>query len=153
MLFALLSLLSAQAETGRTLATALVGVAPAGQALVRGTADYGLTDRLSLTGELGTQPGFGALTAGGGLMVHAIDSQWWRVSALAMPEFVVSFDGAPARGWSTGVGPITVAARAGVRVDWLAFWGLCFVARADRVAPFDGAGGWWEVSGGLAGRL
>ncbi len=149
----LLALDPVHAETGRTLATALIGVTPSGQALVRGTADYGITDRFSLTGELATQPGLGALAAGGGVMFHAIDSQWWRVSLQAMPELVLPLDGLQPRGWSAGVGPITLTTRAGVRVDWLAFWGLCFVARADRVAPFDGQGGWWEVSGGLAGRL
>ncbi len=143
----------AHADTGRTHATALVGVDPGGRLLVRGAVHYGLRDRLSLVGELGTRPGLAAVGAGAGVMVHALDSDWWRISGVVLPELVVATDrgAAPARALLGS--PVGLSGRAGLQVEWLAFWGLCFVARVDRVAPLDGSGGWWEVSGGLAGRM
>ncbi len=130
----------ASAEPGRTTAGLSVAVTPAGQLAVRGALDYGLNRRLSLIGEAGTSPEMEHLSLGAGPMLELVAAPWWRVSAVLLPELSVPVHARPELG-----------GRAGLRVSWLAFWGLSFTARIDEVIWADCQS--TELAGGLSLRL
>lgn len=128
------------AETGRATA-AWFGTSPRSGFTVRGGVDYGAVRRLSLAAEAGW--GGPAATLSAGVRLDAIDGHWWRVGAVVLPGIAVS--GAD-HASPTGVLDV------GLRASWLAFWGLSFVGRVDRLETVDGSG-WTEIGGGLGVRL
>jgi hypothetical protein len=141
------------AAPGRTHAGLNVGVAgvagldaPTSHAVVRGAIDYGLIRHVACTGELGL--GGQGTSVAGGLLFEPVDSKWLRVGVALMPDFGLS----ELNGSAPSVHDVETRGRVGLRLDWLAFWGLSFTARVDRVAPLDGAG-WTEIAGGIAVRM
>ncbi|NOY26305.1 MAG: hypothetical protein GXP62_10575 [Oligoflexia bacterium] len=166
MILALLLTSIVHADPGRTTAGLTVGTAgwnTSSQALsVRGHADYGVVRHLTVRAELGTLSRSGRLTVAAGPQLDLIDSRWWRVGLTALPELVLVGADAASQTWSSPIGPIDLGARAGLRVDWLLFWGLSLSARLDRVGSFSntakGGAGFWEGGAfdggiGLAVRL
>ncbi len=142
----LICLLSvAQAAPGRTVGTATISTTPGGHAGVRGSLDYGLVRHFSMTGEAGYSPFRHSVTAGLGPQVDLLDGKWWRVGLAVVPELVLPTSGAQRRPF--------IAAQGGVRVSWLAFWGLSATVRVDRVQPLVDRKGWTETGVGLSVRL
>jgi hypothetical protein len=142
----------ALAAPGRAHAGLTVGVATPDPAfaqatpVVRGAVDYGVVRFVGVTGELGL--GGSGTAVAGGLLLEPVETRWWRVGVAAMPELGLG----DLRPGDPSLADVQVCGRVGLRVDWLAFWGLSFTVRADRVLPLRTAG-WTEVAGGLAVRL
>jgi hypothetical protein len=163
----LLSLGLAQADPGRVVAGATIGGSPDRGFSLRGSLDYGAVPHFGLIAEAGTVPGYAAANMGMGLMASPLDSQWWRVSLVAMPELNVplrmpeawglelpaALSSDPVPGLSTGVLDTSLGVRTGLRVHWLVFWGVTIAGRADWSQPLDGAPGWMELGGGMSVRL
>jgi hypothetical protein len=162
----LLALGVAQADPGRVVAGATVGGSPQHGLVLRGSLDYGAVPHLTFTGELGNVPGASAAAMGLGVLAAPLDGQWWRIGVAVIPElmlpvtlpagderFALGRAAEPLPGLRTGVLDTTLAVRGGLRVNWLAFWGLTVSARADWSQPLDGERGWAELGAGLAVRL
>ncbi|MFH1469633.1 MAG: hypothetical protein ABIO70_34930 [Pseudomonadota bacterium] len=162
----LLALAASQADPGRVVAGATVGGSPQHGLALRGSLDYGAVPHFSVTGELGNVPGEAAAAMGLGLLAAPLDGQWWRVGVVVIPElllpvtlpvgderFALGRAAEPLPGLQTGVLDSTLALRSGLRVNWLAFWGLTVSARADWSQPLDGQRGWAEIGAGLSARL
>ena len=162
----LMALGVAQADPGRVVAGATVGGSPQHGLALRGSLDYGAVPHLTITGELGNVPGESAAAMGLGVLASPLDGQWWRVGIAVIPElmlpvtlpvggerFALGHAAEPLPGLPTGVLDTTLALRSGLRVNWLAFWGLTVSARADWSQPLDGQRGWAEIGAGLAVRL
>jgi len=151
----LLLAFAAHAEPGRLNAGATWAATPQGAHVWRGAADYGLWRHISLQGELGTLPTDDLQVGGaGGLLLDVVDGRWWRVGITAQPEVVFSVEpDVDPVGWRLGDSPLALEARTGLRVGWLAFWGLSFTARVDRVFTLTETPGWTEIGGGLAVRM
>ena len=153
MTILLLALQLAMAAPNQLVAGGDVATAFSGKALFRGYLDYGLYRRLSATMELSGLPDSRAVTAGLGANFAIIDSRWWRVSIAAYPALTVAPGPGEAPGLRLIENKLGLVARAGLRVNWLAFWGLSFTARADIVSPLVGAPPWPEVGFGIAARI
>jgi hypothetical protein len=178
LLLLLSSLVSpAEAAPGRFTVGGTVGAAPGiavdgsdtlhWRPALRATADYGLTRRLSLTAEVGTVPGVRGIAGAFGPQLEVVDSRWWRLGLVLLPELQVPFqetetlaDNLDLRTWIPD-GP-RVVAHTGARASWLAFWGVSVTARLDYVQPFTaGVGGteaglelgWMELGTGLSFRM
>ena len=155
--FLLLAALSpARADPGRAFAGLTLGATgPGARAAtsLRGHLDYGLTRRLALRAEAG-RVGPAAWGGAAGLRLDAVDGPWWRVGVTALPEVVLAAGDAPPPGWRLGAAPAGLVGRAGLRADWLLFWGLCLSGRLDRVqAGAGGTAGWWDAGLGLSVRM
>jgi len=161
MISLLLSSALGLADPGRTLAGLTVGLAPEGSSTsaeappvsLRGHVDYGLVRHLTLRAELGGLPGRGQLTVSAGPQLDLIDSHWWRVGLAAQPELVLAASETPGR---AGGLPLDLDVRAGLRVDWLLFWGLCLSSRLDTILQPAPGGPWersWDAGLGLSVRL
>lgn len=152
LLAALITVLApAHATPGRTHAGLSVGAAvpdlfTEATPVVWGSLDYGVVRRFALTGEAGLGGRGGAVA--GGLLFEPVDTKWWRVGVAAMPELGFG----TVRLIHVQRKDLELRGRVGLRVDWLAFWGLSFTARADHVFPL-GSAGWTELGAGLAVRL
>ena len=149
----LLALSQAHAEPFQLDAGATFGRGPDAEFVMRGSLIYGVAPRLNVIAESGVHPGFDALTLTFGPSVLPVETRWWTVGIAALPELVVPLGYEPVRGYPTALGPLTFELRSSAQVSWLAFWGLSFTGRVDRVSPFDGEPGWTEWGVGLSGRL
>lgn len=157
----------AQADPGRVHAGLEGGLSPEGRWFAYGQADYGVLRHLSVAGEAGVLPFPGQAGVSGGLRVDLLDSSWWRIGIalepglhLAIPETTIL--PVPDPGTLQGSG---FYGRGGLRVEWLAFWGLCVTGRVDQVVPLEalsselpersmlGLPGWSEIGFGLAVRM
>jgi hypothetical protein len=180
-MIALLLLLStlvgdAQAEPRRFTAGGTLGVAPfmaddqgvdikrgqeparAWRLTMRAGADYGLTRRLSVVGEVGNMPGSRGIIAGAGPQLELVDSRWWRLGLVLLPEVEIPFQQPPTpqdnldlRTW-VPERPRLVA-HTGTRASWLAFWGVSITGRADYIQPLLPQRGRFELGTGLSFRM
>ncbi len=163
----MLTLSAAHADPGRLVAGTTLGGSPDYGFNLRGSLDYGFVPHLGVTAEMGNMPGRGAASMGLGVMYAPLDGQWWRVAVVAVPElnlpvtlpdwdgqrFALGHASEPLPGLATGVLDTTLSGRAGLRINWLVFWGLTFTGRADWSQPLDGSRGHAEFAGGLSVRL
>ena len=144
MIALVMGLSLAWAAPGRAPAGATLALPPDAQLTARGSLAYLPLRRLGASAELGTTPGLSAVAAGAGPLFEIVDGPWWRVGVVAMPELHVPL----IRG---SLAP-DFAGRGGLRVGWMALWGLSLTARGDWVQPVGGPG-WAEVGAGLALRM
>ncbi|MBT3218134.1 MAG: hypothetical protein HN348_03510 [Proteobacteria bacterium] len=153
MIALLLALQLASAEPGQFIAGGDVATSfDGGKAMFRGYLDYGLYRRLSTTMELSGLPDTRAVTAGLGVNFAMVDSRWWRISIAVFPALTVAPGPDKAPGLPLIEDKLALVGRAGLRINWLAFWGLSFTGRVDLVSPLV-APPWPEVGFGIAARI
>ena len=122
-------------------------------ALLDGLMDYGLWDHVTVTSELATLPGLEGVAVGTGLLLCPLDGPWWRLGLTAFPELNLPLGATLAPGWQTGLLDTSLTLHTGLRLNWLAFWGLNVTGRLDRAFTLQGTAGWWEAGMGLAVRM
>ena len=151
----------ALAQPGRTTGGLDAGLDLSGRPVLRAGLDYGLRHRISITAELGARlaGAEGARLAGGlGPRLDLVDGRWWRLGLIAQPELGLRVDGPS----GAALDP-ALQGRLGLRLGWLAFWGLSLTLRVDGVQRLGWDAGqgrvslaaprWLEGGLGLAVRL
>lgn len=108
------------ADPGRTLMGMTVGADLTPGFVVNANLDYGVSEKISLCGEL-FRVSNGDLGLGVGVQYSFVDNQWWRIGLTLSP------------GIHTDLDLTKFQLKTGLRADYLIFWGLTLTVKAEEI--------------------